>query len=100
MFVDTSVFHDTGIEPQSCSNQEDSYCLRWQNKADFKITKVNDHCEMYEMSTELKKPLSVTFSLEGVHLYGGTMMMNQTWPAQKASLSDVPYVSMKHIERK
>ena len=88
------MFNSLGIEPQSCSNHENVYCIQWQDKAQVKIAKVNDHCEMHEMSTELDKPLSVAFDLEGVHVFGGTQVINQSWPAEKANLNHTPYVSI------
>ncbi|XP_065224578.1 myogenesis-regulating glycosidase-like isoform X2 [Planococcus citri] len=88
--VDISRLSD--IQPSDCSTNAFTFCLKWDDVAQFKLVQ-RDHCEEYEYTTKQDKPLKVTFDISNVHLYGGVEQDFQKWPIDFDEYDEYPYVS-------
>lgn len=84
IFIESTIFNDLTPQPNNCSSTDDEFCLKWNEKSDLKIVRLDQNCEKYAWRTDLSdQPLTMVFNLEGVQLYGGAEVDNQSWPIQK-----------------
>ncbi|XP_065224574.1 myogenesis-regulating glycosidase-like [Planococcus citri] len=89
--IDISIFDH--ITPSDCATDKNSFCRQWSDFGKFQITKKDDKCDVYELTTKYRKPLRVRFDTSNVYLYGGPEQRFQTWPADFVNYDKYLYVT-------
>lgn len=92
--IDTSLFDK--IKESNCSTNDKQFCLKWGDRGQLRISRIDKNCENYQLWTTFNKPLQVLFDVKNIHLYGGNERDNQTWPMKDTIGKIDSYVSKEY----